>query len=95
MNESHTSYDEIEEGLINELRRCIAELFYDQRVSNNYCRLMVKLNVIRFRSWINGDVDSEQKYEKVHGYANGILEELNLRLPKILENTVFFARVFK
>ena len=92
-NDSKTR-GEIEKGLINELRTCLSHLLYDKRTSFKYCRMMVKLNVIRFRAWKTGEEDSEEKHKKIKDIAEDALNYLNPGLSELLMETSFFRNVF-
>lgn len=81
-------------GLVNELRSCIQKLFWSQRTSYRYNWLMVKLNVIRFRSWTTGEEDSESKHQKVQNIAEDALNCLQPQIRSLLLEMDFFKAVF-
>ena len=81
-------------GHLQEINDCIDELFSSQRTSNKYCRLKVRLTVIRTKSRFNGQDDTEAKQKKVIKYAKEALECLQNNLPGLLQNTGFFSAVF-
>lgn len=81
-------------GHLQEINKCISKLFSSQITSNKYCRLKVRLSVLRFKSRFNGDDDSEKKQEKVIKYAGEALQTLQTYLPGLLQNTAFFRAVF-
>ena len=99
---------EVEFGLINELRHSISELFQSQKTSMKYNRLMVNLNVIRFRAWIRGEESSndgikrnsdeyirnEKKHEKIQDIAGDAIKCLQPNLRKLLLELPFYKRVF-
>lgn len=86
---------EVEAGLINELRQCISRLFWTQRTSAKYNWLMVKLNVVRFRAWKNGEEDSEGKHIKVQEIAEDTINYLQPQLRLMLMEMPFYRRVFQ
>lgn len=86
---------EVEAGLINELRQCISKLFGDQRTSFKYNWLMVKLNVVRFRAWRNGEEDSEEKHIKVQEIAETTLKYLQPQIRLMLLEMPFYRTVFQ
>ncbi len=86
---------EVEAGLINELRQCISKLFWRQRTSSKYNWLMVKLNVVRFRAWINGEEDSEEKHIKVQEIAEATLNYLQPQIRLMLLEMPFYRNVFQ
>lgn len=81
-------------GLINELRSCIQKLTWSERTSNRYNLLMVKLNVLRFRAWITGEEDSENKHKTVSAIATDTLNQLCPHLRNLLLQIDFFKSVF-
>lgn len=99
---------EVEAGLINELRQCLSELFEEQKTSMKYNRLMVKLNVVRFRAWITGEESSneevdrnsaeykknEKLHERIQDIAKNTLEYLKQYVRKLLLGKQYFKRVF-
>ncbi len=99
---------EIEKGLINELRQCIAKLCASRRTSMKYNYLMVKLNIIRFRAWATGEeavnegvkkgsdeyIKHEKKHEKIQTIAQDTINCLQPQLRKLLAEMDFYA-VFK
>lgn len=86
---------EIEAGLINELRKCISKLFWNQRTSMKYNWLMVKLNVVRFRAWAIGEEDSEDKHIKIMDIAKSTLNYLTPQIRKMLLESWYFKNVFR
>ena len=99
---------EIEKGLISDLRECIAELCESQRTSMKYNYLMVKLNVIRFRTFVTGEEavnegvkkgsdeynKNEKKHEKIQTIAQDTINCMQPQLRKLLAEMDFYA-VFK
>ena len=85
---------EKDKGLVNELRECVSKLFWNQRTSKKYAWLRVKLNTIRFRSWITGEEDSEKKHIKVQNIAEDALNYLYPQVRNLLLETSFYE-VFK
>lgn len=95
-------------GLINELRKCIAKLFWGQRTSLIYNRLMVKLNVVRFGSWIAGEeqsndgikrgseeyIKNEKRHAKIQDIAKQTLKYLEPQLREMLLKMDFYKNVF-
>ena len=81
-------------GQLQEINKCITTLFSAQRTTNKYCRLKVKLNVLRFESRLNGVDDDKEKQKKVIKYAGEALKCLQDNLPGLLSNADFFRIVF-
>ena len=94
LRNSEKTRGEIEAGLINYLRKCISELFWDQRTSMKYNWLSVKLNIVRFRAWKNGEEDSEEKHLKVQDIAKSTLKYLRPNIRRMLMEKDYFMRVF-
>ncbi len=86
---------EVEAGLINELRQCISKLFWTQRTTGKYNWLMVKLNVVRFRAWRNGEEDSEEKHVKVQEIAEATLNYLQPQVKLLLLEMPFYRNAFQ
>ena len=80
--------------MINELRKCISELFWSQRTSMKYNWMMVKLNVVRFRAWAIGEEDSEDKHIKIMDIAKSTLNYLTPQIRKMLLESRYFKNVF-
>ena len=81
-------------GHLEEINSCITTLFPTQKTSYKYCRLKVKLTVLRIEARFNGEDDTEAKQKKVKKYANEALECLKIYLPDLLMNTDFFSIIF-
>ena len=81
-------------GHLKEINDCISNLFSGQKLSNTYCRLKVKLTVLRTKARFNGEDDTKEKQNKVKKYARETLDCLQTYLPGLLKNTDFFYAVF-
>lgn len=83
-----------EAGHLQELRKCLGVLLFDQRTSWKYCRLIVSLDAIRVKAHLLGEDDSEDKQKKVQQYAQEALDLLFNYLPALLKNEPYFNSVF-
>ena len=56
---------------------------------------MVKLNVVRFRAWRNGEEDSEEKHVKVQEIAEATLNYLQPQVKLLLLEMPFYRNAFQ
>lgn len=97
-DQENTDGDDINDGMITSLRGYIEVLFVDQKSSDEYKKLMEKLDEIeKGADKIDqsfGGVNTDEEFQKYHKYSNILLKSLKEYMPKLLKKEEFFSEVF-
>lgn len=87
-----------EQDIIMELQKHFAILFESQKWSVDYLALIANLKLLNYKISklvsSQGGINTQEKFEKYHSYAEELMEELQKYVPGLLEDEVFFAKVF-
>lgn len=87
-----------EQDIITELQNHFAILFESQKWSLDYLALAANLKLLNYKISklvsSQGGINTQEKFEKYHSYAEDLMEALQKYVPGLLKDEVFFAKVF-